>query len=127
MRAGEPPGGSTLITSAPRSPSICPHSSPRSVVRSSTRYVGVKRRLTQVRQKLDQRGIHLSGLFLLRPMARTVDVHPFEIGHPSFHAQRLLGPQHRIELSRDHQGGLIHALDEAGGFLPVAVDVAIPV
>src|SRR5260370_10450268 len=37
-RAGDPPTGSTLITSAPISASIWPHSSPRSVVRSSTRY-----------------------------------------------------------------------------------------
>src|SRR5579859_7823787 len=37
-RAGSPPGASTLITSAPRSPSIWPQRNPRSVLRSSTRH-----------------------------------------------------------------------------------------
>src|SRR5216683_3641591 len=37
-REREPPGGSTRITSAPRSPRICPQSCPRSLVRSSTLY-----------------------------------------------------------------------------------------
>src|SRR2546421_11495891 len=36
-RAGDPPTGSTFTTSAPRSASNRPHSSPTSTVRSSTR------------------------------------------------------------------------------------------
>ena len=39
-RALEPSGGSTLMTSAPRSASRRPHSSPRSTVRSTTRISG---------------------------------------------------------------------------------------
>ena len=48
--------------------------------------------LAQIGEEFEQRGIHLVGLFLLGPMARAVDVDAFQIRHPAFHSQCLLGP-----------------------------------
>ena len=41
-------------------------------------------------------------------MAGSLDLHALEIGHPSLHAECLLGPEHEIEFGGDHQRGLIH-------------------
>src|SRR3984893_3325577 len=60
-------------------------------------------------------------------MAGSLDLHALEVGHPSLHAERLLGPEHEIEFGGDHQSGLIHPLGQIGRLLPVAVNVAIPI
>src|SRR5271170_5676690 len=60
-------------------------------------------------------------------MAGTLDIHPLEIGYPSLHAQRLLGPQHEVEFGGYHQRRLTDMIGQVGRLLPVAIDIAIPV
>jgi hypothetical protein len=50
------------------------------------------RALAQRREKVDQRGVNLRGLFLLCPMAGSIDMHALQVRHPPLHPQRLLGP-----------------------------------
>src|SRR5208282_3667452 len=73
----------------------------------------------------DDRGVHLVGLFFLRPVAAAAHEMLGQIGDESGHAGwREL---RRIQLGRDHERRRVYRPVATGCVFPVAGDVAIPV
>ena len=84
--------------------------------------------LLHIRQKIENRRVHLGRLLLLRPMPRALDQHGLaQVRHPRLHPFGHLGTQHDVELRRDHQRGLLDAIGLTGALLPAPIDASIPV